>query len=201
MKIIMNTAAFSLLATLLLSGCMLGGGEMRYRLIAPQVEVPRPMNHRAVDRTLAIARPETDRTRDSSRILVRRDRTLLPWTGVAWIDRTPDLLQDLAITYLDGRVATTGRYGSLPATYRLDLVIRRFEFAEEPGGLQAELSLVARLFDASGELRAVTTLIRREPGGQASIDEVVPAMERVMLAVFDELADWLHGHLEPEAVD
>lgn len=195
MKSLMTTSAVALAATLLLSACMLGGGETRYRLIAPQVEPVQAPDRESAEVSLAVARPEADRTRDSSRILVRRDRTLLPWTGAAWIDRAPDLVQDLLVAYLDGRVATVGRYGSLPGAYRLDLVLRRFEFAEGAEGLRAELALVARLFTADGSLLDVVTLRRSESSGNESIDEAVSAMETAMRAVFDELAEWLRPRL------
>src|SRR5699024_9172743 len=100
---------------------------VRYRLIAPQLDAEPAAEQPGDNGTLAISRPRTDRTRDSSRILLRRERTLLPWAGVAWIDRAPDLVQTMLIEYLDGRVATVGGYGSLPADYRLDLVMHGFE--------------------------------------------------------------------------
>lgn len=195
MKAVILNTAVSLAAAVLLSACLLGGGETRYRLIAPQVEAAETTNHTALEQSLAIARPEADRTRDSSRILVRRDRVLLPWAGSAWIDRAPDLLQDLLVTYLDGRLATVGRYGSLPGDHRLDLVMRRFEFVEGPKGLRAELVLVARLFAADGELLDVTRLTRRESSSGDSIDEAVSAMEAAMQAAFEELAEWLRPRL------
>lgn len=196
MKPLMNKTAFSLALALFLPACMLvGGGETRYQLIAPQLEAPPSEAGAAFEGSLSIARPETDRTRDSTRILVRRDRTLLPWAGSAWIDRAPDLLQDLLVEYLDGRVATVGRYGSLPADYRLDLVMRRFEFVEQADELQAELVLVARLFDAGGELLDATTLTGRESGGGGSIDEAVSSMEAAIRAVFEKVADWLRPRL------
>jgi len=195
MKTVLTKSAVSLLAALLVSACVLGGGQTRYRLIDPEVEAPAAPERATVDEILAVSRPETDRTRDSASILVRRDRTLLPWKGSAWIDRAPDLLQGLLVAYLDGRVATVGEYGSLPAAFRLDLVIRRFEFVELSGGLQAELVLVARVFAADGELLDVTTLTRRESSGGDSIDQAVSAMEAAMQATFAELADWLQSRL------
>lgn len=193
------TIALSLACMYLLSACVLGGGETRYRLIAPQPEPPAPAESAPQQTTLAVARPLTDRTRDSSRILVRRDRTILPWQGAAWIDRSPDLLQSLLVEFLDGRVATAGRYGDLPASFRLDLVLRRFEFVEGAGGLQAEILLVARLFDAAGGLEDVTTISQREDVGGRSLDEAVGAMESAMGATFAELGEWLRPRLDEAA--
>jgi ABC-type uncharacterized transport system auxiliary subunit len=184
-----------LLVACLTPACMLGGEEVRYRLIAPQVEAGPEATESVAHRSLAVARPRTDRTRDSSRILLRRDRTLLPWKGAAWIDRAPDLVQSLLIAHLDGRVATTGSYGSLPAGYRLDLVMRRFEFVETADGLIAELELVVRLFDAGGALLGATTVARSRPAAGVSVDRALPAMESTLHSAFEALADWLRPQL------
>ncbi|WP_376695054.1 ABC-type transport auxiliary lipoprotein family protein [Wenzhouxiangella sp. EGI_FJ10305] len=174
-----------------LSACALGGGQTPYRLIAPEVDLPEPGQAAAADRTLAVSRPEADRTRDSTRILVRRGRSLMPWKGAAWIDRAPDLLQGLLVRFLDGRVATVGRTGSLPAEFRLELVMRRFEMVERSGGLEAETVMVVRLFDAVGRLLAVNTLEGRVPASGESLDASVTAMEAAMGEVFTDLSDWL----------
>lgn len=194
MSAVTRTITGLLSAAMLLSGCLLGGEETRYRLIAPQVDTVPTGPTAMIDASLAIARPGADRTRDSSRILVRRDRTLLPWAGAAWIDRSPDLVQDLLADFLTARMAAVGRYGSLPADHRLDLVLRRFEFVEDDEGLQAEIVLVGRLFDVRGELLGATTLSARERSGK-SIEEAVRAMETAMEAVFGELAGWLRPRL------
>ncbi|RFF32581.1 ABC-type transport auxiliary lipoprotein family protein [Wenzhouxiangella sediminis] len=184
-------AAILLAAATLLSACVLGGSDTRYRLIAPQLESDAETGADEPDRTLAVARPHADRARDSTRILVRRDRVLMPWSGAAWIDRAPDLVQDLLVAHLDGRVATVGRYGSLPAEYRLDLVLRRFELVEGDGGLEADIAVVARLFDSGGGLLSSRRVTSRKPAGGANIDAAVSAMEAGMEAVFNELAGWL----------
>ena len=187
--------AILLAAAFLLSACVLGGSEARYRLIAPQLEADAVPGAGTTDRTLAIARPQADRARDSTRILVRRDRVLMPWAEAAWIDRAPDLVQDLLVAHLDGRVATVGRYGSLPAEYRLDLVLRRFELVEGDSGLEADIAVVARLFDSGGALLDTSGFISRKPASTANIDAAVSAMEAGMEAVFSELAGWLEERL------
>lgn len=178
-------------AVVFLSACALGGGQTPYRLIAPEVDAPEPAQAVPVDRTLAVSRPEADRTRNSTRILVRRGRALMPWKGAAWIDRAPDLLQDLLVEFLDGRVATVGRSGNLPAEFRLELAMRRFEMAERSGGLEAEVVVVVRLFDAVGRLLAVNTLEGREQASGKSLDASLTAMETAMGEVFTDLADWV----------
>lgn len=195
MMSIFRTTLPLLAAATLLSACVLGGGETQYRLIAPQLDAGEGALPESSDRTLAVARPDADRTRDSTRILVRRDRVLLPWSGAAWIDRAPELVQGLLVNFLDGRVATVGRYGSLPAKYRLDFVLRRFEFVEQSDGLHADIAVLARLFQADGRLLAVTGVERLEPVDGASIEAAVVAMEAGMEGVFGELAEWLQDHM------
>jgi len=195
MKSLLERVAALSAAAVLLAACALGGGETRYRLTTLAVE---PAGSEMVDsssRTLAVARPEADRTRDSTRILVRRGRTLLPWSQAAWIDRAPDLLQDLLVQYLDGRVATVGRLGHLPADYRLDLVVRRFELVEQAGGLSAEVELVARLFGAEGQLMAVTSLAETKPSDGRALEAAMTAMEAAVAGVFGALSDWLSPRL------
>lgn len=194
---LMKRVAALTAASLLVAACALGGGENRYRLVTLQIEPPASASEGAVDRTLAVARPEADRTRDSTRILVRRDRTLLPWSGAAWIDRAPDLVQDLLVEFLDGRVATVGRFSSLPASHRLDLVLRRFEWVEVADSLHAEVVLVARLFEVGGDLMAVTKLEEREPAAGGSLDQAMAAMETAMSGTFGTLSEWLASRLPP----
>lgn len=181
----------------LLTGCLLGsGGDKRYRLLAPEVDPAVGGQHAPADTVLAISRPHTDRTRDSSRVLVRRGRSLMPWPGVAWIDRAPEVLQGLLVETLDGRVATVGRHGSVPRDYRLDLDLRRFELVERGEGLSAELVLAARLVDASGELVAATTVVERgHSAASSSIDDALAALEDALGSGIGQLADWLGGRL------
>ncbi|MEE4304875.1 MAG: ABC-type transport auxiliary lipoprotein family protein [Wenzhouxiangella sp.] len=187
--------AILLAAATLLSACVLGGSETRYRLIAPQLEADAAPGAGEADRTLAIARPQADRARDSTRILVRRDRVLMPWAGAAWIDRAPDLVQDLLVAHLDGRVAMVGRYGSLPAEYRLDLVLRRFELVESDSGLAADIAIVARLFDSGGALLDSTGVTSRKSASNANLDAAMSAMEAGMEEAFGSLARWLDERL------
>lgn len=189
-----RTAGLSLLV-LLLSACALGGGDRQYRLIAPELVVDIETSERA-GTVLAVARPQADRTRDSSRILVRRGRGLMPWSGAVWVDRAPDLVQGLLVETLDGRLATVARLGSVAAEYRLDLELRRFELVEEAGELRAELVFAARLLDASGTLLSTTLISEQDhPADGGTLDAAVAAMEDSLSAGFARLAAWLRTQL------
>lgn len=195
----LQSAGFSVLAlfvVVILGGCALGAGDSRYRLMAPEIETPASESSEVAGRVLAIARPQTDRTRDSSRIIVRRGRSLMPWANAAWIDTAPDIVQSLLIDYLDGRLGTVGRHGSLPAAHRLDLELAHFELVEANGGLTAHVALTARLFDPEGGLMAAKGVEAREQAATAeSLDASVAAMEAAMQSAFASLGDWLDEHL------
>jgi ABC-type uncharacterized transport system auxiliary subunit len=186
---------FPVAAAALLTACALGGGASDYRLIT--LQVPRADSASGGDglATLAIARPQADRTRDSSRILVRRDRTLMPWSGAVWIDRAPNLVRDLLVEYLDGRVARVGRLGDLPAAYRLDLDLRRFELVEGADGLTAEVVLVGRLFTAGEALSGTTRLQAVQHADGNSLEAAAAALEEAAADVFGQLAQWLEPRL------
>lgn len=183
-----------LAAALALSACSIGGGERSYRVLAPQ---PQPVDvpGEPLDVVLAVARPRTDQTRDSSRILVRRGRSLMPWAGVAWNDRAPALVQDLLIEALDGRVATVGRHGTVTPSYRLDLVLRHFELVEADNALEAELVLSARLLDTLGVVVGSLRIDQRVPVEGQRVEASVAAMEAAMNRGFGRLAAWLRETL------
>lgn len=182
----------------LLSACALGGGGERYRLIAPEVSLaadPAPLGESG-ELTLAVARPVADRSRDSSHILVRRGRDLMPWPAAAWMDRAPEMFRGLLIDAFDGHLATVVRRGTASADYRLELDLRRFELVEGPEGLAAELLFSVRLLDPSGELMATARFHETDHPAQAgSLDAGVAALEQAMAQSFLALADWLRTEL------
>jgi len=184
-------------AVLLLSACMLGVGDTHYRLVTLEPDADMtgsPLEHVV----LAIARPRADRTRDSSRILVRQGRSLMPWSGVAWVDRAPDLVQTLLVEALDGHLATVVHHGSIAADYRLDLELRRFEMIDGDGQFSAQIQLTARLRDASGALLAVDSIDQSsQVASQHTIDSALSAMEIVMESAIERLAAWLRRELQP----
>lgn len=188
--------AAALAVVALLSACAIGAGDSRYRLIAPQVavDIDRPPIENLV---LAVGRPQSDRARDSSRILVRRGRDLLPWPEAAWADRAPELLQGIAVETLDGRLATVVRHGTVPADYRLGLDLRRFELVEGPDGLEAQFVLGVRMLDASGALIGATTI---DASGQRtagrSLDAAMSAMESAISAGLEQMVEWLRARLD-----
>ncbi len=196
----MNTVGFvrivALLSTVaLLSACALGGGGERYRLIAPNLTVETGANP-IEGLTLAVARPLADRSRDSSHILVRRGRDLMPWPAAAWIDRAPELVRGLLIDAFDGHLATVVRRGTVSADYRLELDLRRFELVEGPDGLAAELLMSVRLLDKHGQLLATARFHEADhPARGGSLDAGVAALEQAMAQSFSSLADWLRSEL------
>ncbi|NEZ02920.1 hypothetical protein G4Y73_02005 [Wenzhouxiangella sp. XN201] len=186
---------FLLTASLVLSACTIGGAERNFRVLAPQLDTIGPGDQTPLEAVLSVARPQADRTRDSRSILVRRGRSLMPWAGVAWNDRAPDLVQDLLVDALDGRVATVGRHGALVADHRLDMELRRFELVEEGGSLEAELELTVRLLDRFGVIVDTIRIGEREATGGGDVEAAVAAMETALERGFGTLAEWLRERL------
>lgn len=195
MRTLTTRSTFLLMAALILSACTIGGAERNFRVLAPQLDAIGPDDQTPLDAVLSVARPQADRTRDSRRILVRRGRSLMPWAGVAWNDRAPDLLQNLLVEALDGRVATVGRHGALVADHRLDLELRRFELVEEGGSLEAELELTVRLLDRFGVIIDTIRIGEREAVGGGDVEAAVAAMETALERGFGTLAEWLRERL------
>lgn len=184
-----------LTAALVAAACTIGGAERSFRVLEPQLDPVGNEDRAPLDVVLAVARPQADRTRDSSRILVRRDRSLMPWAGVAWNDRAPDLVQDLLVESLDGRVATVGRHGNLAAGFRLDLELRRFELVETDRSLYAELGLTVRLLDRDGAIVDTLRIDEREAAAGDEVEAAVAAMETALEQGIETLADWLRERL------
>lgn len=187
--------SLGLMSALILSACTIGGAERSFRVLEPQLAPLGAGEQAPLDTVLAVARPQADRTRDTSRILVRRDRSLMPWAGVAWNDRAPDLVQDLLVEALDGRVATVGRHGDLAADYRLELELRRFELVEEGRSLHAQLALTVRLLDREGVIAATLRIDEREVAAGQNVEAAVAAMETALQRGIGTLADWLRERL------
>jgi len=183
-------------AALTLAACAIGGGDTRYRLIDPQIEPRERLEANDTNRRLAVARPGADQTRDSSRILVRRDRSLMPWEKAAWNDRAPDLVQAELVAFLDGSWGMVGGYGDLPSEHRLDLELERFELVTDGSAMTAEVALTVRLFDGQGALEGVLRPRAREAVARPdALASAVRAMEAAMRMTFIELADWLDAQL------
>lgn len=187
-----------LMIALILSACTIGGNERSFRVLEPQLDLIAAGDETPLDVVLAVARPQADRTRDTSRILVRRDRSLMPWAGVAWNDRAPDLVQDLLVEALDGRVATVGRHGALAADYRLELALRRFELVEEGQSLHAQLGLTIRLLDREGVIVDTIRIDERERAAGGDVGAAVTAMEAALAPGVETLAGWLRERLSAQ---
>lgn len=180
-----------LLVMLLTTACALSGNQRSFEIMAPQIENPVRNSTPASERILAVARPRADRSQDTRRILVRSHRSLLPWSGAAWADAVPDLLQSALVEYLDGGAAMVVRHGSLTASLLLDVELRRFEFVDQDGRLSASLAMLLRLMDETGTLRAHTRMELDAPAEKKTLDAAVAAMETVLQTLLERSDAWL----------
>jgi len=195
--------SLTVFSVLLLLGCALGRPGESVRVVAPELPASPPEDKRSGEWVLSVTRPKTDRTRDSDRIIVRRHRALMPLAGVVWLDRAPDMLQALLVDYLaaNGAFVAVGRYGDLPAPYRLDLDIRRFEIRVEAGQAPvAELQLTARLTATGRGLVAVNRFGRQADSAGDDPAQMLAAFESVLAAAFAELAGWVSAALHEDSV-
>jgi len=92
------TRTLLILTALILSACSLGGKTVPLTIIEPQLDPIETAGLRAVDWAIEVPRPITDQTRDSDRLIVRRDGGRLQvYPGVSWVDSLPDMVQTLLV--------------------------------------------------------------------------------------------------------
>lgn len=181
------------LVVALLAGCALGRPGPAVKVIAPEVDSPASAGA-GIPAAVAVVRPQTDRTRDSDRILVRKGHILMPYAGAVWLDRMPDMVQALLVESLDGSggYAAVGRHGDLRADYRLITEIRRFEALDVGGAgltvhLEMQTGLVAQV---DREIIDSRRFSQRVPVSGKSLDALVAGFEQAMTGMFAEVNDW-----------
>lgn len=152
----------------------------------------------ATDWTLGVARPDTDPVRDSNRVLVRTaDGRLQVHATARWAAAAPDLLRTLLLRRLRDRdLVADVKPDSGDRLLTIDL--RRFEL-DDTGSLEAVIVLEARLHDAPAYgLRSSRLFEQRQTTASAEPGDINAAFEAVLLAMLDELADWVVGVPQPD---
>lgn len=181
---------------LLLAGCSLTRPLDPVSVLAPELTLASDPAWPAVDWSVQVRRPVTDRMRDSERLFVRVGGSRLQaYPGAIWLDQAPDLLQALTIQALEdaGRFQGVGRAGGLRSRFALDTEIRRFD-AVDSGGPDLEVELVVRvrlIAQRSGQAVAAQTFEVRERSSGTQLDPLVGAFERALAAYFAELLPWV----------
>lgn len=145
--------------------------------------------------TLNVTRPESDPTRDSTRVLVRTGQGRLQVHPTArWVSAAPELLRSLLVRHMrDVNILTHVSAGAAGMDRTLALDLRRFELAEAgENGLQSEIQVEARLFDSrSAELLGSKLFESRQPVEAADTDAIVQGFETALGEIIPALADWL----------
>jgi cholesterol transport system auxiliary component len=182
-----------LLGALVLTACSLGGKAVPLTIIEPRIDRIVVDGVRAVDWSVEVPRPVTDQTRDSDRLIVRRDGGRLQiYPGVTWLDRLPDMVQTLLVQSLtdSGQFAGVGREG-LGARYVLATELRRFELVDEGGDLRVELVITARLIDQRSRISLGTDTFRAaQPVASSDLTATVSAFEAALSELMAELLAW-----------
>ena len=192
-------AAAALLAVAL-SGCSVLPKSEPVQLLDPRP--PTETATGSVDWSLSVARPESDRARDSTRVLVRTaDARLQVLPAARWVAPAPDLIRTLTIRHLRdagalGRVEAAGAQ-----TDRALLAdLRRFELSEADGdALLATIEIEFRLYGSASAELADRRLFRhtaRAESGDAP--DLLRAFEAALGEALGELTEWLIGQPAPE---
>ncbi len=189
----MNTRTFTAVLLLALcQACSFLPQTEPVQLLDPQPALGTPAAHKH-DWALNIARPETDRMRDSTRVLVRgQDGQLRIYGNTRWVAAAPDLLRTLLVRDMrDRSLVTEVRSGSGGGQFMLALDLRRFELSESASGLTVDLRVEARLYDSrstrmqGSRLFEVLELV--DDGETAAVGR---AFERALASLIIELGDW-----------
>ncbi len=137
-------ALVGLSVVLILSACTLGGKAVPLSVIEPQLGPVDAAGLAAVGWSVQVPRPITDQTRDSDRLMVRRDGARLQvYPGVV-ADSVPEMLQTLLVRALIDGEKFAGVEVRGPARPRAGGGLR-FELVDDVDGQRVELVVSANL--------------------------------------------------------
>lgn len=196
MKNTLNRTIFTALLLSALTACSILPESEPVQLLDPRLPSSSPETQtQSAPWTLNVTRPESDPTRDSTRVLVRTGQGQLQVhpTG-RWVAAAPELLRSLLVRHLrDANVLSQVSAGAAGMDRTLALDLRRFELAETgENGLQSEIQVEARLFDSrSAELLGSKLFENRQPVDAADTDAIVQGFETALGEIIPALADWL----------
>jgi cholesterol transport system auxiliary component len=202
----MNTLSFPLLvlSALALSACSLGGKAVPLTVIEPQIEPIVIEGLAPVDWSIEVARPITDQTRDSDRLIVRRSGGRLQfYPGVSWVDSLPDMVQTLLVqAFTDSDTVTGAARAGIRARFALATELRRFELVDDGDGRLVELVITARLIDREGEATAAVQTFRSTARPDSTtLPSMIDAFEAALAELTRKLIEWSVEAGEPAAAE
>ena len=187
------TRTLLILTALILSACSLGGKTVPLTIIEPQLDPIETAGLRAVDWAIEVPRPITDQTRDSDRLIVRRDGGRLQvYPGVSWVDSLPDMVQTLLVqAFTDSDTVTSAARSGIRARFALATELRRFELVDDGPDPQVELVITARLIDRErSSTVAVQTFRSTARPDSTTLPSVIDAFETALTELTGELIEW-----------
>jgi cholesterol transport system auxiliary component len=192
------------LATLLLAGCSLVGGEKEpVAIYAPVPAVAADPAWPAVDWQLEIAKPHASGMIESRRIAVRpMPGELQVYKGAMWAAEPAEQLRDAVLRTLEesGRIGAVARQESgIAADYRLELDVRRYEADYAGAAVPAALVEVrARLVREIGrEVVAEKTFRATSPSRGTDTARVAEAFRTALATIAHDIAGWTLESGEP----
>ena len=187
----------ALAALLALSGCGLLPKSESIALYRPEPRLATDPTWPKADWQLQIARPGTDASIDSARILVRpRAGELQVYKGAAWTQPAPDIVLDAMMrAFTDsGRFAGVARRGEgISPRYELLLDLRRFESDYADGSMPTvRIALGARLVHNIDNRIVATRLFEADvPADGTGVAHINRAFERGLGEVSTGMIGWV----------
>ena len=179
---------------IVLAGCTIIEPQPPARVIEPQVNLPERVEHEQSYGSIRVLRPESDQTRDSRQILVRRDdSSLQALPQHLWLEKAPDLLRSVMLDTFrrSGPFDDAATGGS--ADWILSTSLRRFEAVDNGNGSYGvEIELFVRLIQqqTGRPLLSRSIQIERSSAGNQP-DDWITAFEQALSQTLTELTDWL----------
>ena len=188
-----------LAATFALTGCLsIGGDRAELAVYAPQVTITADPAWPRLDRTLAIAEPNTSTALDSNRIAVRPTPAQLQvYAGAIWSDTAPALVQSALVDALgdSGRFRAVVRpIDGIASDLLLRLDLRQFEavYGDDADRPTVVVELQATLLDPRGNRVLATRTFRTEKtSADEDLPEVIAAFDIALEATATAMTPWL----------
>ena len=187
------TRTLLILTALILSACSLGGKTVPLTIIEPQLDPIESAGLTPVDWAIEVPRPITDQTRDSDRLIVRRDGGRLQvYPGVSWVDSLPDMVQTLLVqAFTDSDTVTSAARSGIRARFALATELRRFELVDDDDNPYVELVITARLIDREDADGSMTRSFSATAAPDSTaLPSVIDAFEDALTELMSELIAW-----------
>jgi len=191
-----DSGLLALLVAVALAGCgsLLGPSNPPGQIYRLNPDLASQPGGQPVAWQLAVARPDTTQTLDTSRIALLRGSVMDYYADAQWNDSAPRLVQSLLVQAFDksGRVQAASRdSASLRADLTLATELRDFE-AQYDTAEAAPLVVIdiqAKLLDQRGEVIASLNARQTARAAQNNLASVVTAFDQAMASALSRIVD------------